>query len=461
MSGLAAIYVRQSLDHIEGIDRAIARCESLVKAREWTLVETYADNAVSASKSRASARWADLLRDVKAGRVEYVVGVDMDRLVRSIRDLADLSDAGAKVLTVDGDIDLTTADGEFRATMLAGIARFEVRRKAERQLRANQDAVARGLPVAGKRRLGYLPADRSTGRKVNTKLDPDEAPRVQALFEAVENGQSLTSLSREWGKLVVALRKILTNRAYIGEIPCGVYEDGKLIRTDWFPASDEVERLIDVDTFEAVQAILTAPDRKVSPGPERRHPLSGIMKCGLCGEPVKLAHGGYGCRADGSHPHVRQHIADERVKGDALGVILALDEPTDTTEVRALVLEREAHMKRRAAFSEQATWEGADVDDLRKKVAAEGRSIAALTARIDAARIQTVSGGILLRLRTEMDALAGDHSLEADEELSRLWDELWQNLPLSDKREVLHHLDIRLYPGQGGDRITVEPISSR
>jgi hypothetical protein len=56
---------------------------------------------------------------------------------RQTKDLVALIEVGAKVITLDGEIDLSSRDGELRATMLAGFARFEIRHKAERMVRAN------------------------------------------------------------------------------------------------------------------------------------------------------------------------------------------------------------------------------------------------------------------------------------------------------------------------------------
>ena len=138
----AAIYLRQSLDVQEGIDRQRARCEQLVAAKGWQLTIEYADNDTSASKARGDGTaWARMLAGV-GHDFDVIVAVDLDRLLRTTRDLNVLIERGARVVTVDGEIDLTTADGEFRATMLAGIARFEVRRKSERQRRAKSSVAA-------------------------------------------------------------------------------------------------------------------------------------------------------------------------------------------------------------------------------------------------------------------------------------------------------------------------------
>lgn len=118
------------------------KIKALADARDWVIVETYDDPAVSATKKRrAGTRWAEMLDDARAGRFSMVVAVDMDRLLRSTKDLNTLIDLGLRVVTVDGEIDLSTADGEFRATMLAALARFEARaRLSARSGRTSADA---------------------------------------------------------------------------------------------------------------------------------------------------------------------------------------------------------------------------------------------------------------------------------------------------------------------------------
>lgn len=141
---IAALYLRQSKGDDEGIDRQRERTTALASARGWDVAEIYVDNDVSESKSRSTANaWGRMLQ--AADRIDVVVAVDLDRIARSTRDLNTLIDHGLALVTVDGEIDLSTADGEFRATMLASIARFEVRRKGERQRRASDQHAAQKL----------------------------------------------------------------------------------------------------------------------------------------------------------------------------------------------------------------------------------------------------------------------------------------------------------------------------
>src|SRR5699024_12601132 len=119
-------------------------------------VAIYEDKAGSATKKgRAATRWAEMLGDARAGRCSMVVAVDMDRLLRSTKDLNPLIDLGLRVVTVDGESDLSTADGEFRATMLAALARFVARRKAERQIRSNERRRTEGITKSAWKAFGW------------------------------------------------------------------------------------------------------------------------------------------------------------------------------------------------------------------------------------------------------------------------------------------------------------------
>ena len=181
MTSRVAAYMRISQDRTGdgwAIDTQRRKIGDLAKLRGWRVVAEYEDSSVSASKPRgAGTDWARMLKDADAGRFDIVVAVDIDRLLRSTKDLNTLIDHGLQVVTVDGEIDLATADGEFRATMLAGIARFEARRKAERTIRSNERRRAEGMPVLsgwtpfGSRR-GGVGRGEVTGRRSRSRPRP-------------------------------------------------------------------------------------------------------------------------------------------------------------------------------------------------------------------------------------------------------------------------------------------------
>ena len=96
-----AAYVRASMDRKGDrwtVDTQLRKIRALAEAKDWNVVEVYEDNAVSATKKRrAGTRWAEMLDDARAGRFSMVVAVDMDRLLRSTKDLNTLIDLGLRV----------------------------------------------------------------------------------------------------------------------------------------------------------------------------------------------------------------------------------------------------------------------------------------------------------------------------------------------------------------------------
>ena len=313
MTPNAAIYARQSIDIAEGIDRQLARCRALAAARGWQVAEEYVDNDTSASKDRgAGTAWGRMLAELRPGHV--VIAVDLDRLIRRMEDLTVITATGASVLTVDGEVDLTTADGAFRAQMLTALASFEVRRKGERQRRANEHRTAQGRPVPGRRRYGYE-TDGVTPR-------PDEAAIVRRVFTHVAEGGTLRSMARALtaeGVSPAPGRSWSARR--LGELARNEHYSGRVTHLGVTVQSDVVVPIVPEEQAAEVRAILTDPSRRTSTaGPKPRHLLSGLLKCGICGGNIYHMRG-YLCRLDPAHVHIAKHIIEPFVLthlGDAL-----------------------------------------------------------------------------------------------------------------------------------------------
>src|SRR3546814_16655038 len=92
-----------------------------------------------------------------ADTFEVVVAVNLDRLLRTQRDLTTLIEAGIAITTLEGELDLTSASGEMQASVLTAMARIEARRKGERQVRANARRARAGRWVGGRRPFGFEP----------------------------------------------------------------------------------------------------------------------------------------------------------------------------------------------------------------------------------------------------------------------------------------------------------------
>jgi DNA invertase Pin-like site-specific DNA recombinase len=346
----ATIFPRQSEDVADGIARQIERCRSLIALRGWELVEEFVDNETSASKRRGTGTsWAAMLEYLRAGQADVVVSVDLDRLLRDTRDLMTIIDTGASVLTVNGEIDLTTADGEFRATMLASIARFEVRRKGERQLRANVARAAAGRPVPTRRRYGYE-SDGVTPRTT-------EAAIVRRMFEHVADGGSLRSLARqliadgidpapgrEWSTR--RLRDLLMNETNAGYARYKG-KDGTAFRV---MKSEHVLPTVDDELAADVRAILSDPGRRTSPGGQARHLLSGLAHCAACGAALHFMRA-YKCPTPGKgHLTINSSLIEPLAIDAVITALLTsgaeLFPTTASASIRSLIEQHEANAER-------------------------------------------------------------------------------------------------------------------
>lgn len=442
----AAIYARQSEDVAEGIDRQVSRCASLIEAKGWTLVGDYRDNDTSASKDRSvGTRWADMLADAKAGRFDVVVAVDIDRLLRSMPDLVALTATGVKVLTVDGEIDLTTADGEFRATMLTGIARFETRRKGERQLRANEARVALGKPVPGRRRYGY--------KSDNMTPHAEEAPMVRWAFDEIASGNSIRSVATTLNMRRERVRMMLSNPSYKGWV----------VHKGTATPSDYITPLVPEELWDTIAAILLDPARKTSPGSAVKYVASGIAVCGVCGAKLQRTTG-YSCSASTAHVYINSSVMDARIAEEVFLWIAMHPEAEDTAvsaDLSTLLAESAALARSRERIQELALMDGTDMGWVRKQLAELARKAKVLDERTAVERGALSRGGIVEAVRGDWWALRDERPWGAEEEEAlEAWPARWEAVSLDQRREVVRSIfRITLNKGRNNvERIVFEDV---
>ena len=89
----AVIYARYSSENQReaSIDDQIEVCQRLIEREGWSLVNTYADKAMSGA-SRFRAGYQQLLADADAHKFDVVVCEALDRLGRKLADIAALYD---------------------------------------------------------------------------------------------------------------------------------------------------------------------------------------------------------------------------------------------------------------------------------------------------------------------------------------------------------------------------------
>lgn len=426
----------------------------MASARGYTVIEEFIDNDTSAFKTRGSSTdWARMLKALEGDTADVVIAVDLDRLLRDPRDLATIIDTGARILTVDGEIDLMTADGEFRASMLASLARFEVRRKSERQLRANADRASNGKPTPGRRRYGYE-VDGRTPREA-------EAVHVRRMFEHVAGGGSIRSMAlslaaegvdpapgRSWSSGRV--RYILKNPSYSGR----VHRKGEAL------PSDVVVPIVPETLAEEVRAILADEARTTTPGPAPRYLASGIATCGVCGSLMFNLAKAYRCKDNSAHPNIRRERLDTRLRSEVARAVLTSGPELLVEKRVALAPLMDALTRNEAA----ATATAADRDEgLLSAPVARTRLIALRTEREDievqlaAARVERSSSSALADLARDLLGERTEWSMPEYAGLEAQIAERFGAFDIDRQRNTARALlDVTVFPGRDPRRVHVE-----
>lgn len=423
----AAIYCRISRDREGaglGVDRQREDCEQLAEQLGLTIHDVYSDNDLSAYSGKPRPDYKRMLDDIRAGRVDVVLSWHTDRLHRSPAELEEYIDVceprRVETRTVKaGQLDLSTATGRMIARQLGVQARYEVERMVERQKRTRDQMAAHGKHFGGRRPFGwetdgytprslFCPACGAAGdfatRHVCTVCDavdeftadwkckscsavgavtarcecpacktdavPVKGSEFAAISEAAEAvlaGASLRSIAAEWnehglptstgghweGPEVGGMLRRARNAGIV------VHRGKEAGPARWLAPLDEA-------TWRSVVAVLDDPDRRNTPGNERKYLGSGLYECGVCGQTMRSAvHGGetkgrvlsYRCRS-GKHVSRRIDLLDQyvtlaviqRVSREDAGDLLAQrEDPVDVRGAQRDIREARATLDQLAA----------------------------------------------------------------------------------------------------------------
>jgi site-specific DNA recombinase len=335
----AVIYVRISEDRSGaglGVEQQERDCRTLADRLGLVVRKVYCDNDISASSYSRKVRpaYRRLLRDIQADPAD-IVCMHTDRLYRQPRELEDLVDAveklGVTVHTVQaGEIDLSTGSGQMIARMLGAAAAHESKRMSERRAARKQAQRLAGEYGGGPRPFGY--------EKDGTTVRLHEAEAIQRGTKDLIDGRTLYSIVRDWnaaglrpsGAPFGPLQRNPWTARQVSRVlrrarNAGLIEhEGQLIGKAAWPA------LVSEDQWRAVRGILGDPSRKVSPGPARKHLLSGIATCGVCGGPLVVSYSGgktgravYRCRPQNGAGHVSRTVEalDEYIGRIVTGIL--------------------------------------------------------------------------------------------------------------------------------------------
>ncbi|MFP7760896.1 recombinase family protein [Marisediminicola sp. LYQ85] len=463
MSTRAVIYARVSAAEANGqvsdsVQNQIDNLTDLAKRREFDLIgKPFVDDGKSGFKGTGRPGFTRLLLATKRGDHDVILVRHVDRLSRNDGDSSLIRIAsqlgGVRWMTADGaETDPSTAGGALTAKMLSAMAEFESAMKSERLLEHYSYAA-----VSGKLR----PSSQTYGFQAGGQHVEDEAEVIRDLYAQVLAGKSLWAIlkdlndrgvpqRRKGGRWEYAtLNSILRRPANAGLVSYkGEFLEG--VQASWDPIVDPA------DWYE-VQAILTAPGRKTSPGPKPRHLSSSSATCGVCGATMRsntATDNRRGTRysilrcpnSSAEERHASGKISDldplvrsEIIKAFLIGPSSMFpDKPDDTRALRDAL---------NAILTQQEELTDLMLEGLIKKPQGRAR-LAGLNAREAELREQIeeagVSGSSLVDIRRGI-YVGKNADLEGFKKLGEAFDAL----PIEERRKLVRPLlDIRVYPGR-------------
>jgi site-specific DNA recombinase len=273
------IYTRVSTD--QGLDQEFNSLDAQYEASRayirsqahvgWTQIRTRYDDGGFSGGNTDRPALQQLLKDVRADKIDVVVVYKVDRLTRSLADFAKLVELfdqhGVCFVSVTQQFNTTTSMGRLTLNVLLSFAQFEREVTSERIRDKIAASKRKGLWVGGMVPLGYDTKDRQI--TVNDK----EAETVRTIFRRYLDLGSLNLLMADLRRrgIVTKIRilktgrviggisftrgplaHLLRNRFYIGEVTFNgeVLAGGQPAILDW-------------DLFEAVQVKLSEPENSL------------------------------------------------------------------------------------------------------------------------------------------------------------------------------------------------------
>jgi site-specific DNA recombinase len=305
----AVIYTRVSSDQTgqgRSVESQEVDCRAICKSNGWEVAEVLVDNDRGASRWSLKQRpeYKRLATTLQPGDV--LVTWEASRAQRdlaayvTLRDLC--ADRGVLWSYMGRTYDLTKGDDRFDTGLGALLAEREAEQIRERVLRGKRAAALAGRP-GSRPPWGYRrQIDGKTGATIGWLQDEDAAPLVREVFRRTLAGESLWAICRDFADREVqppqlqknsrkqwrpqALRVTISSPTYCGlrthQGKSLLDDEGNRIKGAWEPyiTEDEHERLL---------AIFADPARRSTThrGSEPRHLLTGVGRCGVCGDVLR------------------------------------------------------------------------------------------------------------------------------------------------------------------------------
>ena len=225
---VAGVYIRVSTEDQAREGFSLGEQEEkllqLCKFKGLEVYKVYKDAGISAKDMEHRPQFQEMLKDMKEGKINYIVAYKLDRITRSVRDLEELISVleqyNCFLLCDRDDVNTSTANGRFFVRMLTVLSQLEIEIVSERTKFGLNGAIKSGH-IPGQRPFGYKSAEDK--RMV---IDNSARPYVEKIFDMYLEGKSFQQIAnyfkenniypkKNWKDTTI--QKIIDNKIYMGD----------------------------------------------------------------------------------------------------------------------------------------------------------------------------------------------------------------------------------------------------
>ena len=225
---IAGVYIRVSSEDQAREGFSLGEQEEkllqLCKFKELEVYTVYKEAGISAKDMEHRPQFQEMLKDMKEGKINYIVAYKLDRITRSVRDLEELISVleqyNCFLLCDRDDVNTSTANGRFFVRMLTVLSQLEIEIVSERTKFGLNGAIKSGH-IPGQRPFGY----KSTEDK-RMVIDNSTRPYVEKIFDMYLEGKSFQQIAnyfkenniypkKNWKDTTI--QKIIDNKIYMGD----------------------------------------------------------------------------------------------------------------------------------------------------------------------------------------------------------------------------------------------------
>lgn len=225
---VAGVYIRVSTEDQAREGFSLGEQEEkllqLCKFKELDVYKVYKDAGISAKDMEHRPQFQEMLKDMKEGKINYIVAYKLDRITRSVRDLEELISVLEQyhcfLLCDRDDVNTSTANGRFFVRMLTVLSQLEIEIVSERTKFGLNGAIKSGH-IPGQRPFGYKSAE-------DKRMVIDNATRsyVEKIFDMYLEGKSFQQIANYFKENSIypkknwkdtTIQKIIDNKIYMGD----------------------------------------------------------------------------------------------------------------------------------------------------------------------------------------------------------------------------------------------------